>query len=55
MDMARLIKAWLSYEPLQLIGINAAPSLKAKLATTLSLGRLSDTRFLQYAFVARPL
>lgn len=43
------------YEPLETVGINPTPSLKAKVAAMLSLGRLKDTRFLQYAFVARPL
>lgn len=36
-------------------GINPTASLKVKLANIVSLGRLRDTRYLQFAFVARPL
>lgn len=42
------------YRPLKIVGINSTPSLKAKLANILSLGRLSDSRYLQFAFVAHP-
>lgn len=40
------------YRPSRIEGINATPSLKARLASSLSLGRLDDCRFLQFAFVA---
>jgi 2-polyprenyl-3-methyl-5-hydroxy-6-metoxy-1,4-benzoquinol methylase len=40
------------YQPQQIAGINPTPSLKARLASVLSLGKFSDCRYLQYAFVA---
>lgn len=40
------------YQPQQIIGINPTPSIKAKLASILSLGKLHDCRYLQFAFVA---
>lgn len=40
------------YQPRQIVGINPTPSVKAKLASALTLGKLSDCRYLQYAFVA---
>lgn len=43
------------YQPQQIAGINPTPSIKAKLASILSLGRLHDCRYLQFAFVAEAL
>lgn len=42
------------YRPTRIVGINATPSIKARLATLLSLGKLRDCRYLQYAFIAEP-
>lgn len=42
------------YQPQQITGINPTPSIKAKLASILSLGKLDDCRYLQFAFVAKP-
>jgi 2-polyprenyl-3-methyl-5-hydroxy-6-metoxy-1,4-benzoquinol methylase len=42
------------YQPQQIVGINTTRSLRAKLVTALTLGKLSDCRYQQYAFVARP-
>lgn len=43
------------YRVIGLEGINPTGSLKARLANIVSLGRLNDTRYLQFAFVAQPL
>lgn len=42
------------YQIRQITGINPTPSLKARLASVLTLGKLRDCRYLQYAFVATP-
>lgn len=40
------------YAPQQIVGINPTASIKARLASMLSLGKLDDCRYLQFAFVA---
>jgi len=40
------------YQPQQITGINPTPSIKARLASALTLGKLNDCRYLQFAFVA---
>jgi 2-polyprenyl-3-methyl-5-hydroxy-6-metoxy-1,4-benzoquinol methylase len=45
----------LNYRILKLEGINATPSWRVKLLNYLTLGSLSDTRYLQFACVAQPL
>lgn len=45
----------LGYEILQFKGINELTSWKYKLINTLFLGFLSDTRYLQFACVAKPI
>ena len=42
------------YHPQHITGINPTPSIKARLASALTLGKLSDCRYLQFAFVATP-
>ena len=42
------------YQPQQITGINPTRSLKAKLASVLTFGKLHDCRYLQHAFVANP-
>ena len=42
------------YQPQLIVGINPTRSLRAKLVSALTLGKLSDCRYQQYAFVARP-
>jgi 2-polyprenyl-3-methyl-5-hydroxy-6-metoxy-1,4-benzoquinol methylase len=45
----------LGYDVLRLEGINATRSLRVNLFNVLTLGFFNDTRFLQFACVARPL
>lgn len=40
------------YAPQQIVGINPTASIKARAASMLSLGKLDDCRYLQFAFVA---
>jgi 2-polyprenyl-3-methyl-5-hydroxy-6-metoxy-1,4-benzoquinol methylase len=50
-SLARTLRSC-GYHPHQISGINPTPSIKAKLASALTLGMLNDCRYLQYAFVA---
>lgn len=49
-SLARTLLAC-GYQPQTLVGINHTPSIKASLASVLTLGRLRDCRYLQFAFI----
>ncbi len=40
------------FQPQQIVGVNPTPSIRARLASILTLGKLNDSRYLQFAFVA---
>lgn len=50
-SLARTLHAC-GFLPLQIVGINPTPSIKARLASLVTFGRLDDCRYLQFAFVA---